>query len=294
MVWSAHSVESDWVKEEASLARKGGKYLPVQIDETDPPIGFSRIQAAQLSGWSGDQSNAQWQLLVREVRNLAGGQGAPQRQAPRPPAAPEAGARKAWPARLGVIGVLALVAVIAFLALREPTPEPYAPALAISEAFETSETSPDPALVPAPDPAQHAEIERLRQERDAALESERQQRAEAERLRNERAASSAPGFSLAAPPAATYATLAGVWTLCRQFTTPATEWETSGTLTFSSDGSFSCNTGNPGTWTQNGAGVRFTCSTGRQTAYVGTISGDRVTGTMSNNDSQHGNFELTR
>ena len=73
VIWSMTSVASDWVKEEASIARNQGKYLPVQIDVTEPPIGFSRIQAAQLKDWDGNRNAPQWQMLVAEVRKIMEG-----------------------------------------------------------------------------------------------------------------------------------------------------------------------------------------------------------------------------
>lgn len=83
IIWSPHSVSSDWVKEEATLAKDGGKYLPVQIG-ADPPMGFRRIQAANLANWNGDADDAQWRMLVREAITLARG-AAPPAAAPAPP-----------------------------------------------------------------------------------------------------------------------------------------------------------------------------------------------------------------
>jgi hypothetical protein len=93
VVWSPHSIASDWVKEEATLAKDGGKYLPVSIGDEQPPMGFRRIQAAQLRGWAGDRANGQWQLLVGEVRALVGGErtarpAVPEPLAPRQPDSP--------------------------------------------------------------------------------------------------------------------------------------------------------------------------------------------------------------
>jgi hypothetical protein len=73
VVWSARSVGSDWVKEEATLARDADKFLPVALDASLPPVGFRRIQAAQMAGWTGDRTHPQFQLLVREVRALSTG-----------------------------------------------------------------------------------------------------------------------------------------------------------------------------------------------------------------------------
>jgi hypothetical protein len=73
VVWSQHAIESDWVKEEASIAREAGKYLPAQIDGVTPPIGFSRIQAAKLGGWNGDRHDTQWRMLVGELQRMVEG-----------------------------------------------------------------------------------------------------------------------------------------------------------------------------------------------------------------------------
>ena len=53
VLWSAHSVESPWVAEEAEQGRALGKSLiPVLIEAVELPIGFRTIQAADLTEWS--------------------------------------------------------------------------------------------------------------------------------------------------------------------------------------------------------------------------------------------------
>ncbi len=42
------------MKEEATLAKEAGKYLPIQVGTDQPPMGFRRIQAANLSQWKGN------------------------------------------------------------------------------------------------------------------------------------------------------------------------------------------------------------------------------------------------
>src|SRR5215813_1838412 len=54
VVWSRNSVISKWVLEEASVAEHADKLLPVLIDNSRPPMGFLRLQAAQLAQWNGD------------------------------------------------------------------------------------------------------------------------------------------------------------------------------------------------------------------------------------------------
>jgi hypothetical protein len=86
-IWSSHSVGSNFVKEEAQLAYDAGKLLPVKVDEVDPPMGFRRMQAANLVGWQGETQHRQWRALVDETRaRLAGAPG------PTPPPAPPSAA----------------------------------------------------------------------------------------------------------------------------------------------------------------------------------------------------------
>jgi TIR domain len=72
IVWSASSVVSDWVKEEATIAKEGGKYLPVQFGPDLPPLGFRRIQSADLRNWNGNPQDPQWRMLITEISNLVG------------------------------------------------------------------------------------------------------------------------------------------------------------------------------------------------------------------------------
>jgi TIR domain len=96
IVWSEASVTSDWVKEEAALAKECRKYLPVRIGPDSAPIGFSRIQSADLRRWNGNTEDPQWQLLIREATRLVRGDTEPseREQAANPPVAGRLGLRK--------------------------------------------------------------------------------------------------------------------------------------------------------------------------------------------------------
>src|SRR5919108_5226958 len=67
VLWSKHSVESDWVKEEAEEAREIGKLVPVLIEAVKPPVGFRAIQAADLADWNGSLSAAGAQQLIADL-----------------------------------------------------------------------------------------------------------------------------------------------------------------------------------------------------------------------------------
>jgi hypothetical protein len=67
VVWSRHSVTSNWVCEEADEGRKRGVLIPVLIDEVSPPLGFGLIQTASLIGWDGDPRAEIFERLAADV-----------------------------------------------------------------------------------------------------------------------------------------------------------------------------------------------------------------------------------
>lgn len=53
VLWSKHSVDSDWVRDEAALGRDRHRLVPLTLDGTQPPLGFRQYQAIDLSHWRG-------------------------------------------------------------------------------------------------------------------------------------------------------------------------------------------------------------------------------------------------
>src|SRR5690349_1945663 len=51
VVWSEQSVESEWVQAEAAQAKKQDKYLPVTINESEIPLGFTQRTFQSLVDW---------------------------------------------------------------------------------------------------------------------------------------------------------------------------------------------------------------------------------------------------
>jgi hypothetical protein len=71
VLWSKQSVESRWVRAEATLADRNKTLVPVMIEPCDRPIIFELTQTADLSHWSGDLKDAAWQSYVADVRRMA-------------------------------------------------------------------------------------------------------------------------------------------------------------------------------------------------------------------------------
>ncbi len=84
VLWSAKSIESEWVYEEASEGRRQGKLVPVMIEAVRPPAGFREIQAADLSGWDGSPDFEGLRLLLADLENLLGKPVAGRDQQPHP------------------------------------------------------------------------------------------------------------------------------------------------------------------------------------------------------------------
>jgi hypothetical protein len=49
VVWSAASVTSNWVLDEAMHGRDRGCLIPVRFDDTPPPLGYRQIQSIHIS-----------------------------------------------------------------------------------------------------------------------------------------------------------------------------------------------------------------------------------------------------
>ena len=72
VLWSTHSVDSDWVKEEAEEARALGRLIPVLIEPVKPPVGFRSIQAADLTDWDGSTDYLGARQLIADLESLMG------------------------------------------------------------------------------------------------------------------------------------------------------------------------------------------------------------------------------
>jgi adenylate cyclase len=86
VLWSVKSVESRWVRAEATLADRNKTLLPAMIEPCERPIMFELTQTADLTGWDGDRAHAAWQSFVADVRRfIQAGAAAPAPVAAPPP-----------------------------------------------------------------------------------------------------------------------------------------------------------------------------------------------------------------
>ena len=71
VAWSDHSVgqEGHFVRDEATRAKRRGSYLPIRLDDVEPPLGFGEIQSSLFSGWKGKRTDPRFAALVDAVRS---------------------------------------------------------------------------------------------------------------------------------------------------------------------------------------------------------------------------------
>ncbi|MEO7564644.1 MAG: TIR domain-containing protein [Sphingomicrobium sp.] len=75
VMWSLHSVESDWVRDEAGQGRERRRLVPLSVDGTPPPLGFRQYQVIDLSRWNGRKGAAEIHAVERAIASVGGGGG---------------------------------------------------------------------------------------------------------------------------------------------------------------------------------------------------------------------------
>jgi TolB-like protein/tetratricopeptide (TPR) repeat protein len=70
VIWSASSVASEWVRDEATQGRDTNRLVPVLIEPILPPIGFRQRQALDLSNWDNQVSDPAFVKLIASVKRV--------------------------------------------------------------------------------------------------------------------------------------------------------------------------------------------------------------------------------
>jgi len=81
VLWSSLSVQSQFVKDEASYALELGKLMPVLLERVDLPFRFKRLHTVDFSGWSGAEDSLAFERLAADLLEALG---APPEAAPKP------------------------------------------------------------------------------------------------------------------------------------------------------------------------------------------------------------------
>jgi hypothetical protein len=82
VLWSEHSISSEWVRNEAAAASERDVLVPALLDDVKQPLEFRRRHAADLTHWTGDPSDGEFLGLVAGIAAKTRG---PTRQHRTPP-----------------------------------------------------------------------------------------------------------------------------------------------------------------------------------------------------------------
>lgn len=78
VLWSKHSVSSEWVRNEAAAAAERNVLVPVLMDSVKLPLEFRRRQTLNLIGWDSDPSHVGFQALCGSISTNIIGVATPQ------------------------------------------------------------------------------------------------------------------------------------------------------------------------------------------------------------------------
>ena len=70
VVWSEQSVESEWVHAEAAEAKQQDKYLPIKINESEIPLGFTQRTFQSLVDWEAGIDHSGFSRLLKDIERL--------------------------------------------------------------------------------------------------------------------------------------------------------------------------------------------------------------------------------
>ena len=106
VLWTEHSINSNWVQNEASEGDHRTVLIPVRLDDVRIPLGFRHLQTADLLDWDGDQTPELAEFLSAVESKLGN---------PATAAAPVS--RPAPPERKSRVGLITTIAVAAIALL---------------------------------------------------------------------------------------------------------------------------------------------------------------------------------
>jgi hypothetical protein len=72
VLWSQFSVQSQWVRSEASEANDHNILLPIMIEHVRVPLAFKLIQTEDFTSWHGEVDSDSWERLVLQIRGMTG------------------------------------------------------------------------------------------------------------------------------------------------------------------------------------------------------------------------------
>jgi hypothetical protein len=105
VLWSKHSISSEWVKNEAAVASERGVLIPAMIESVKLPLEFRRKQTADLINWNGDSSHSGFTALCDGISATIG-------SAPQPEQIVHQRQKASWNRRSALIAIAAIIVAL--------------------------------------------------------------------------------------------------------------------------------------------------------------------------------------
>ena len=160
VVWSSASVQSEWVRAEADVARNQKKLIQTALDDVMPPLPFNQIQFAEIGDWQGEPDHPGWRKVKVSLAELCGrpeqasaAVAAPRqpRVSPQPAASPTPASKSSRRLLYGALALIGAVVVLgAGIQLGRGTAGPASPAENAAAGGETAALLPPAPTTAAP------------------------------------------------------------------------------------------------------------------------------------------------
>src|SRR5262245_65490481 len=72
VLWSHASVQSEWVRSEASEGKRRGILVPVLLEAVDAPLAFRLLNGADLSSWQAGTPHPEFDRLAERITEILG------------------------------------------------------------------------------------------------------------------------------------------------------------------------------------------------------------------------------
>ena len=72
VLWYERSVQSRYVRDEATYALDQDKLVPVAIENVNPPFRFKGVHTLRLLGWDGSKDFSELRRLVEDISEIVG------------------------------------------------------------------------------------------------------------------------------------------------------------------------------------------------------------------------------
>jgi TolB-like protein len=108
VAWSKASVQSRWVRDEASVGGDSGRLVPISVDGIAPPMGFRQFQTIDFGGWKGAKRDARTAELLQAIERRLSPSRSPAEEDSKPKVKRTPSARRSR----SLIGIAAIIVLI--------------------------------------------------------------------------------------------------------------------------------------------------------------------------------------